>query len=219
MTKIAISSVENGYGKCSDKKNNCFTFAPKKKVALLIIDNYDSFTYNLVQAVEQSGLTDYQLVKNDRLNNVVDHQFDKVFISPGPGLAAEAGQLLSFLKAYHKTKSFLGICLGFEAILEFLGARLSPLPEPLHGIQNKGIVLKKDPLFHRMPSKFNIGHYHSWYVKEEDFPEGTSIFMKDESGLAMAFGHNRYPLYGLQFHPESYMTENGQKIIQNWLEM
>lgn len=188
-------------------------------MTLLIIDNYDSFTFNLVQAVEQCGLTDYQLVKNDRLDNVAGYRFDKVLISPGPGLAAEAGQLLSFFETYHKTKSFLGVCLGFEAILEFLGARLSPLPEPLHGIQNKGIVLKKDPIFLGMPPAFNIGHYHSWYVKEENFPKETSLLMKDEWGLAMAFRHNRYPLYGLQFHPESYMTENGQKVIQNWLEM
>lgn len=188
-------------------------------MSLLIIDNYDSFTYNLVQQVEQGGLENYRLVKNDRLDTVASSSFDKVLISPGPGLAGEAGALLPFLSKHYKTKSFLGICLGFEALLELLGAPLSPLAGPMHGIQNEGVVLQKDPLFHGLPHRFKIGHYHSWYVKEKDFPADTRILMKDSNGLPMAFRHQQYPLYGLQFHPESYMTENGQQIIQNWLKM
>jgi anthranilate synthase component 2 len=191
----------------------------KKAVSLLIIDNYDSFTYNLVQQVEQCGVENYRLVKNDQLETLAPLSFDKVLISPGPGIASEAGTLLPFLSKYHKTKSFLGICLGFEALLELLGARLSPLAAPMHGIQNEGNILQEDPLFRRLPNRFKIGHYHSWYVKETDFPPETCILVKDSNGLPMAFRHRRYPLYGLQFHPESYMTENGQQIIQNWLEM
>ena len=195
-----------------------FYFCKKKAVPLLIVDNYDSFTYNLVQLVEQCGIENYRLVKNDRLDTLPS-SFDKVLISPGPGIAREAGALLPFLSKYYKTKSILGICLGFEALLELQGACLSPLPGPLHGIQNEGVVLQEDPLFNRVPSRFKIGHYHSWYVKESDFPANTRILMKDSNDLPMAFRHRQYRLYGLQFHPESYMTENGQQIIQNWLEM
>ncbi len=187
-------------------------------MALLIIDNYDSFTYNLVQCVEQTGRDDYLLIKNDRLDNIRPEQFEKVLISPGPGIAHEAGQLPQFIGKYYQTKPFLGICLGFEAMLVFFGAKLSQLTKPMHGIQNRGIVLKEDPLFNNIPPTFKIGHYHSWYVKEEEFPREAEVLMKDETGLIMAFRHKILPLYGLQFHPESYMTEFGSKIIENWLE-
>ena len=186
-------------------------------MSLLIIDNYDSFTYNLVQCVEQAGEDDYLLVKNDQLDMVDSEQFEKVLISPGPGVAVEAGQLFDFIEKYYQKKSFLGICLGFEALLEFFGAKLSLLPEPMHGIQNEGIILRYDSLFQHLPQKFNIGHYHSWHVKEEHFPEETEVLMKDNTGLIMAFRHKKYDLRAVQFHPESYMTDQGPVIIKNWL--
>lgn len=188
-------------------------------MSLLIIDNYDSFTYNLVQSVEQAGNIDFQVVKNDRLMKISSGSFEKVLISPGPGVAEEAGDLMKFIAAFYKTKSFFGVCLGFEALLSFFGARLSLLPAPLHGIQNKGLVMKNDRLFKNMPVSFDIGHYHSWYVKENDFPAGFDILMKDEAGRIMAFRHRKFFLYGVQFHPESYMTTLGDEIIKNWLEM
>jgi anthranilate synthase component 2 len=199
---------------------SAFLFLPlqKKVVSLLIIDNYDSFTYNLVQYVEQAG-KEYFLAKNDRLDTLPPESFEKVLISPGPGIAQEAGQLPDFISAYFHRKSFLGICLGFEALLEFLEAKLSLLPKPMHGIQNTGVVVKEDPLFKNIPKELKIGHYHSWYVKEEDFPGETDILMKDENGLIMAFRHKSLPVYGVQFHPESYMTERGSEIIKNWLEI
>jgi anthranilate synthase component 2 len=187
-------------------------------VALLIIDNYDSFTYNLVQMVEQAGAKDYLLLKNDRLDNIDSTSFEKVLISPGPGISSEAGQLLPFIKQYYQTKDFLGVCLGFEALLEFLGAPLSLLPEPMHGIQNQGILLQKDKIFSGLPETFKIGHYHSWFVKEEDFPEDCEVLMKDELGLIMAFRHKKYALRAVHFHPESYMTPLGVQIIRNWME-
>ncbi len=184
-------------------------------MSLLIIDNYDSFTYNLIQCVEQAGAEDYLLVKNDRLDALKTTQFEKVLISPGPGIASESGQLPEFIEKFYQSKSFLGICLGFEALLEFFGAKLSLLSEPMHGIQNEGIILCNDPVFQNLP----IGHYHSWYVKEEDFPEETEILMKDSTGLVMAFRHKKYNLRAVQFHPESYMTEFGPEIIKNWLTL
>lgn len=188
-------------------------------MSLLIIDNYDSFTYNLVQCVEQAGAEDYLLVKNDRLDSLKPAQFEKVLISPGPGIASESGQLPEFIEKFYQSKSFLGICLGFEALLEFFGAKLSLLSEPMHGIQNEGTILCNDPVFQNLPRQFQIGHYHSWYVKEEDFPNETEILMKDSTGLVMAFRHKKYNLYALQFHPESYMTEFGSEIIKNWLTL
>jgi len=186
-------------------------------MSLLIIDNYDSFTFNLVQCVEEAGVKDYLIVKNDWLSALPLSRFDRVLISPGPGIASESGQLLNFIQKYYRQKSFLGICLGFEALLEFFGARLSLLPVPMHGIQNEGIILHNDCLFKDLPKNIRIGHYHSWFVREEDFPQETEILMKDSSGLIMAFRHKKYPLRALQFHPESYMTPFGSKIIANWL--
>lgn len=188
-------------------------------MSLLIIDNYDSFTYNLVQCVEQAGAEDYLLVKNDRLDSLKPTQFEKVLISPGPGIASESGQLPEFIERFYQSKSFFGICLGFEALLEFLGAKLSLLSEPMHGIQNEGTILCNDPVFQSLPRQFQIGHYHSWYVKEEDFPRETEILMKDSIGLVMAFRHKKYDLRAVQFHPESYMTEFGSEIIKNWLTL
>ena len=187
------------------------------KVKLLIIDNYDSFTYNLVQLVEQAGVSDYLLVKNDQLLILKSEAFDKVIISPGPGIAKEAGELMQFLKMYYQKKSMLGICMGYEALAELFGGKLVQMPEPMHGIRNKGIVVKKDSIFNGLPAEFFIGHYHSWIIEESGMPAELDILMKDENNLPMAFRHKSYNLTGLQFHPESVMTEFGMEMIKNWL--
>ena len=184
---------------------------------LLIIDNYDSFTYNLVQLVEQAGISNYLLVKNDQLLELKSDAFDKVIISPGPGIAKEAGELMQFLKIYYQKKSILGICLGYEALAELFGGKLVQMPEPMHGFRNKGIVVKQDSIFNGLPTEFFIGHYHSWIIKENGMPPELEILMKDETGLPMAFRHKQFDLTGLQFHPESVMTEFGLEIIRNWL--
>ena len=184
---------------------------------LLIIDNYDSFTYNLVQLVEQCGVEDYHLVKNDHLNGINPGEFDKVLISPGPGIATEAGDLLPFVEKHLKEKSFLGVCLGYEAIAQLCGGNLVRLPEPMHGVRNKGKVLVNDGIFKGLPPEFYIGHYHSWIIEKESMPEELEATMEDENGLIMAFRHRRYDLTGLQFHPESVMTEYGQEMIGNWI--
>lgn len=184
---------------------------------LLIIDNYDSFTFNLVQLVEQSFCTDYFIVKNDGLNRIKDDEFDAILISPGPGIADEAGDLIPFIKQYAYTKHILGICLGYEAITEIFGAKLSKLNSPLHGIQNEGIIIEKANIFKGLPEKFKIGHYHSWIVEEKNMPSDLTIIMKDENSLPMAVKHNSLAIYGLMFHPESIMTEYGKEMINNWL--
>ena len=186
---------------------------------LLIIDNYDSFTYNLVQLVEQAGVHNYLLVKNDRLETLKSADFDKVLISPGPGIAAEAGEMIPFLKLYMNSKAFLGICLGYEAIAEVCGGKLVQLPEPLHGFRNMGKVRADTEIFQGLPHEFYIGHYHSWIIEKKSFPAVLESTLEDENGLIMAFRHRQLDLRGLQFHPESIMTEYGLEMVKNWLEL
>ena len=186
-------------------------------VRLLIIDNYDSFTYNLVQLVEQAGYRDFFLVKNDGLHQVSPDVFDKVLISPGPGIAREAGSLMEFLQRIHAEKPVLGICLGYEALAELFGGKLVQMSEPMHGIRNRGLIVRNDRIFEGLPREIQIGHYHSWIIEEPDMPAELEILMKDESGLPMAFRHRTFDLTGLQFHPESVMTEFGDVMIGNWL--
>lgn len=186
-------------------------------MSLLIIDNFDSFTYNIVQLVEQCNVQDYKIIKNDRLLDLNIDEFNKVIISPGPGIAKEAGQLMPFLKSVISSKSILGVCLGYEAIGEIFGAKLTKMPEPMHGIQNYGKSLKNDSMFNGLPEKFKIGHYHSWIIEEQYMPECLEITMKDENDLPMALKHKEYNIRGLMFHPESIMTEFGGEIIEKWL--
>ena len=184
---------------------------------LLIIDNYDSFTYNLVQLVKQSGVDDFDIVKNDQLLNI-EKQYNKILISPGPGIAREAGQLMEFLKLNHQTASILGICLGQEAIVELFDGTHKKLPRPLHGHRNKATIVKKQYIFKRLPPTFSIGHYHSWYVDETTLPDELEVLIIDEEGLIMGVAHKQYDVTGLFFHPESIMTEYGQEMISNWLK-
>lgn len=199
------------------KHNRSITFAEIFEMKLLIIDNYDSFTFNLVQLVREAGHKNWLLVKNDALHSVKTSDFDKVLISPGPGLAHESGDLMSFIEENKSKKSFLGICLGFEALVQSFGGVLSPLPFPLHGIQNLGEVIANDMIFSGLPSRFSIGHYHSWYVKSEDLPTTFEATMIDEHDMIMAYRHITEDVRGLLFHPESYMTEFGTVIMANWL--
>jgi len=186
---------------------------------LLIIDNYDSFTYNLIQLIEQAGVTEYLLVKNDQLLELSSNSFDKILISPGPGIAADAGDLLIFLKQHLEQKSILGICLGYEAIAELCSGNLVQLPAPMHGMRNKGRVLAVAKIFKGLPQEFFIGHYHSWIIEKDTFPAELESTLEDENGLIMAFRHSTLDLHGLQFHPESIMTEYGFEMINNWLKI
>ena len=200
-------------------KINNELFLQIKILKLIIIDNYDSFTYNLVQLVEQAGVTDYIIVKNDELDKINPNDFNRVLISPGPGIAREAGQLMWFLNRFYKTRPILGICLGHEAIAETFGAKLIPMNKPFHGIKNKATILINDKIFNGLPITFNIGHYHSWNIDEQTIPDEIEIILKDEDNLNMAIRHRKYNLVGLQFHPESIMTDYGLEIIKNWLSL
>jgi len=191
---------------------------PKKLLKLLIIDNYDSFTYNLIQLFEQAGVSEYAIVKNDMLDMIKGDDFDRIVISPGPGIAAEANQLMWFLKKFYKSKPVLGICLGHEAIAELFGGSLIPMKESMHGIINQALVINNDKMFTGIPSNFNIGHYHSWIIDETSLPDEIEVILRDENNLNMAIKHIKYNLIGFQFHPESVMTEYGLDMINNWLK-
>ena len=184
---------------------------------LLLIDNYDSFTYNIVQLIEQCSIGDFIMLKNDELKHIETGAFDKVIISPGPGIAVEAGDLNDFVRRFYKDKSMLGICLGHEAIAELFDAKLVRMPSPWHGIQGPGYVIKNSRIFEGLPSQFSIGHYHSWIIDRETLPEQLVVTMEDDQGRIMAIEHRKYDLTGLQFHPESVMTEYGLEMMKNWL--
>ncbi|NVO02629.1 MAG: aminodeoxychorismate/anthranilate synthase component II [Bacteroidetes bacterium] len=196
------------------KENNKY----HNKLKLLIVDNYDSFTFNLVQIVEQMGCNDFDIVKNDQLEIEAIIIYDKILISPGPGLPKECGKLMELLETYHQTKSILGICIGFQAIAEYFGAELKRFEAPFHGISSKiKFISPKDLIFQGMKDEILVGRYHSWYVKNEFLPEVITVTAIDENCVVMAFKHREFDVRGVQFHPESIMTPEGSKIIENWL--
>ncbi len=189
-----------------------------KNKKLLIIDNYDSFTYNLVQLVEQCGFMDYEIKKNNEISLEEANTYEMFLFSPGPGLPSEAGVMCELIKHYAGKKKMLGICLGHQAIAECFGATLYNMEEIAHGV---GSVIylcdDKDYIFKKVPEIFIGGRYHSWIVSNEDFPNDLLITAIDEDENIMAIKHKTFDIHGVQFHPESYITENGQKIISNFL--
>lgn len=185
---------------------------------VLVIDNYDSFVYNLVHYIEALDLAEeITVVKNDAFNIEQARNFDKILLSPGPGIPKEAGIMPEIIRRYAGTKSILGVCLGHQAIAECFGAELFNLPFPLHGIASQITVLEDDYLFKNIPKKFNIGHYHSWVARIEQ-SDHLAILALDENQNIMALRHKEYDVRGVQFHPESILTEHGKTIIKNWLE-
>jgi anthranilate synthase component 2 len=185
---------------------------------LLIVDNYDSFTFNLVQIIEQLGCDDFDIIKNDKLEIDSINVYEKILISPGPGLPEDSGKLLELIHKYYKTKSILGICLGFQAIAEYFGVNLRCFKKPFHGISSEIELLKpKDLLFKDLPDNIFVGRYHSWYINQEELPSYIKATAIAESGVVMALKHNVFDVKGVQFHPESIMTPLGSEIIENWL--
>ncbi len=186
---------------------------------VLIVDNHDSFTFNLAQLIEQSGFCEISVIKNDR-NDYDASAFDKIIFSPGPGVPSEeAGLMKDLLEKYSGSKSILGICLGHQAIAEYFGAKLINMNQVFHGIKKKiNITDKNENLFAGLSEKISGGLYHSWGVSTENFPECLKITAVSEDGIIMAFAHKNKDVKGLQFHPESIMTEYGHTIIRNWLK-
>lgn len=185
---------------------------------ILVIDNYDSFTFNLVHLVNECG---YEAVvwRNDKFKLEDAAQFDKILLSPGPGLPSESGLLLDVIKTYAPSKSILGICLGMQAIGEVFGGSLYNLSKPVHGRATEiNIQRKDDGLFRGLPENFKIGRYHSWAVSSEGLPDDLEVTAVDEAGVIMALRHKGLDVKGVQFHPESVLTEHGKEMIKNWLE-
>ena len=191
---------------------------------ILVFDNYDSFTYNLVHMVEHITGEKITVRRNDAISLDEVAGYDKIILSPGPGIPSEAGLLLPLIKAYASSKSILGVCLGHQAIAEAFGGTLVNLSKVFHGIATPvQSVLQNDkpisPLFTGLSNTIETGRYHSWIVSEEGFPDELEITARDEHGYIMGLQHKSFDLQGVQFHPESVLTPAGEKIMRNWLSI
>ena len=184
---------------------------------ILVLDNYDSFTYNLVHAVRALGHTDITVARNDQITLEEVEKYDKIILSPGPGIPAEAGILLPLIKEYASSKSILGVCLGMQAIGEAFGGKLSNLKEVYHGVSTPIKVNPEETLFNGLPDQIEVGRYHSWIVSQENLPESLQVTAEDEKGHIMALAHKTQDVRGVQFHPESVLTPQGEKMIENFL--
>lgn len=183
---------------------------------ILVIDNYDSFVYNLVCMMHNLVDATIDVVKNDNVNLDTLYLYDKILLSPGPGIPINAGKMMVVLTK-STTVSILGVCLGHQAIAEFSGGMLHNLPEPLHGIASTISIEKEDYLFENIPENFKVGHYHSWVVENTN-SANFEVLAKDENQNIMAIKHKKFNWRGVQFHPESVLTEHGAQIINNWLK-
>jgi anthranilate synthase component 2 len=187
---------------------------------ILVFDNYDSFTYNLVHLVKKIVKDQLDVYRNDQIPLEKVKEYDKIILSPGPGIPKEAGLLLPLIKEYASTKSILGVCLGHQAIGEAFGGSLINLSTVYHGVSTPVKIVKheaKHDLFEGLPDEFEVGRYHSWIVSEKDFPKELDITAIDENGYIMAMQHKTYDVQGVQFHPESVLTPDGETILRNWL--
>lgn len=185
---------------------------------IMILDNYDSFTYNLVHAVQKITGQKVDVYRNDAISLEKVDAYDKILLSPGPGIPDEAGVMKLLIKEYAPTKSILGVCLGLQAIAEVFGGRLRNLSRVFHGVATSiHVVKREDLLFKDLPELFQAGRYHSWIVSRENLPECLKITAIDDQNEIMALSHHEYDVRGVQFHPESVLTPLGEKIIQNWL--
>ncbi|MFT4024557.1 MAG: aminodeoxychorismate/anthranilate synthase component II [Flavihumibacter sp.] len=191
---------------------------------ILVFDNYDSFTYNLVHMVEKITGTPVEVHRNDQLTLGEVERFDKIILSPGPGIPSEAGLLLPLIKRFAPSKSILGVCLGHQAIGEAFGGKLVNLDKVFHGLSTP-ITVKTDRIkppndvFGTMPATLEVGRYHSWVISDEGFPAVLEITARDAEGQIMALRHTTYDVQGVQFHPESVLTPLGETIIRNWLQI
>ena len=189
---------------------------------IVIIDNYDSFTYNLSHLLKEVG-ADVTVFRNDQFQLEELQQFDKIVLSPGPGIPSEAGLLLDVIRAYAPTKPMLGVCLGHQAIGEVFGARLLNLDDVVHGVATPCRIVASDPIFKGLAESITVGRYHSWVVSQEEFPSCLEITaVSDDGGTVpniMALRHREYEVHGIQFHPESVLTPEGKIIIKNFLDL
>ncbi len=187
-------------------------------MTVLVLDNYDSFTYNLVHYIEKIPNCKVDVFRNDALDISEIEKYDKIVLSPGPGIPDEAGILKDVIKKYAPLKPMFGVCLGLQAITEVFGGEIINMDKVYHGVATPMTQTSENNLlFKDIPKTFNAGRYHSWIAKNENFPEELTVTAKDENGGIMALSHKTYDLHAVQFHPESVLTEYGQKIIENFI--
>ncbi|MGL4806523.1 MAG: anthranilate synthase component II [Bacteroidales bacterium] len=185
---------------------------------ILILDNYDSFTYNLFHLVNELGYTDVDVYRNDQISLESVEKYDKIILSPGPGVPSQAGILIPLIEKYAKSKSILGVCLGHQAIGSAFGADLINLKEVYHGISSPiQIIVNNDILFEGLPSDIEVGRYHSWAVDTTNLPEDLIVTAVDQEGIIMGLRHRTYDVHGIQFHPESVLTPQGKVMLSNFL--
>ena len=184
----------------------------------VIIDNYDSFTYNLAHLVKALG-AEVTVLRNDQFSIEALEAYDKIILSPGPGIPSEAGLLLDVIKTYAGRKPMLGVCLGHQAIGEAFGARLENLSEVFHGVATPAHIVADDPIFCGLPKTFTVGRYHSWVVATDQFPDCLTVTAVSDEGQIMALRHKEYDIHGIQFHPESVLTPEGIIIIKNFIDL
>ena len=185
-------------------------------IKTVIIDNYDSFTYNLSHLLKEFGAS-VTVVRNDKFRIEDLEQFDKIVLSPGPGIPSEAGLMPQVIKSYAGRKPILGICLGHQAIGEAFGAKLLNIGNVVHGLATPAHLTAQDYLFEGLASDLEVGRYHSWVVDDKDLPECLEVTSRSDDGYIMSLRHREYDIRGIQFHPESVLTPQGKTIINNWL--
>ncbi|MCI7777786.1 MAG: aminodeoxychorismate/anthranilate synthase component II [Bacteroidaceae bacterium] len=183
----------------------------------VIIDNYDSFTYNLAHLVKELG-AEVSVVRNDQFRLSELKPFDKIILSPGPGIPTEAGLLMDVIDAYASVKPILGVCLGHQAIGEYFGGKLTNLSQVFHGIASIISITAPDYIYKELPAQVQVGRYHSWVVDNEGLPDCLEVTSVSEEGQIMSLRHKQYDVRGIQYHPESVLTPEGRKIIANWLK-
>lgn len=183
---------------------------------ILILDNYDSFTYNLVQMVEQIVEKRVDVFRNDEIILEEVGKYDKIILSPGPGIPSEAGILLDVIKKYAPKKSIFGVCLGQQAIAEAFGGSLLRLNKVFHGVVTDAVQIREHKIFNHLPKILQVGRYHSWVVNKEKLPEVLEITSEDKDGMIMSLRHKQYDLHAVQYHPESILTPMGRQILENF---
>lgn len=184
----------------------------------VIIDNYDSFTYNLAHLLKELG-AEVTVYRNDKFTLNQLEPFDKIILSPGPGIPSEAGLLLDVIKHYAGLKPMFGVCLGHQAIGEVFGAKLENLSDVYHGVATEGTQFGNDPIFNGLPNRITMGRYHSWVVSKDHFPACLEVTAESDEGQIMGLRHKNYDIHGIQFHPESVLTPEGKQIVKNFLEL
>ena len=184
---------------------------------IVIIDNYDSFTYNLSHLIKEIG-AEVTVIRNDQFTLNQLEPFDKIVLSPGPGIPSEAGLLLDVIKTYKGRKPILGVCLGHQAIGEVFGGTLENLSDVFHGVATEGTQFSNDYVFDSLSKRITMGRYHSWVVSRENFPTCLEVTAVSDEGQIMALKHKNYDIHGIQFHPESVLTPEGKTIVKNFIE-